>query len=88
MNKAIYLMGVYKVVLDEILNSQQENPGSINYLQPYSSKPIRLLAAYSPLMAGLHRGVVALGVNKRLAVSATPGWLAMQLYNYAKRHPL
>jgi len=43
MQKALFLNGVYRSVLDEILSAQKTSPASVYYLQPYSSEKIKLL---------------------------------------------
>ncbi|MBW2005456.1 MAG: HNH endonuclease [Deltaproteobacteria bacterium] len=44
MQKALFLNGVYRSVLDEILAAQKTSPASVYYLQPYSSEKIKLLS--------------------------------------------
>jgi predicted HNH restriction endonuclease len=48
MEKAFYLNGVYESVLEEIMKSQEKNPGKIFYLQPYSEKTIKQLKKDPP----------------------------------------
>ena len=46
MQKALFLNGVYRSVLDEILFAQKTSPASAYYLQPYSSEKIKLLSEF------------------------------------------
>ena len=48
MEKALYINGVYEGVFDEILKSQESNPGKIFYLQPYSGSSIKQLKNEPP----------------------------------------
>ena len=50
MTTAIYLNGVFVEVLNEILNSQTEEPGLICYLQPQKNKKIRYLNEAAPTL--------------------------------------
>ncbi|MDP2984817.1 MAG: HNH endonuclease [Candidatus Latescibacter sp.] len=43
MEKALFINGVYEDVLDEIVKSQEANPGRVFYLQPYSESSIKQL---------------------------------------------
>ena len=43
MEKALYINGVYEDGLDEIIKSQEGNPGKVFYLQPYSGSSIKQL---------------------------------------------
>ncbi len=44
MEKALFLNGVYRDVLDEIFSGQKTTPAPVYYLQPYSSDKIKLLS--------------------------------------------
>ena len=44
MAEALFLNGVYKDTLDEIIDLQRIDPTKYGYLQPYSSKRIKLLS--------------------------------------------
>ena len=48
MEKALYINGVYDDVLDEIMKSQEGNPGKVFYLQPYSESSIKQLKKEPP----------------------------------------
>lgn len=48
MEKALFLNGVYDSVLDEIMKSQEKNPGRVFYLQPYSESMIKQLQEDPP----------------------------------------
>lgn len=48
MEKALYINGVYEDVLDEIMKSQEKNPGKTFYLQPYSESTIKQLKQEPP----------------------------------------
>jgi 5-methylcytosine-specific restriction endonuclease McrA len=48
MRYAIFLNGVFESVLQEILTAQERNDGMICYLQPYKSRPIKLLQDAPP----------------------------------------
>jgi hypothetical protein len=48
MVEALYLNGVFEEVLEQILVSQQKSDGHVCYLQPYSTKKIKLLAEHNP----------------------------------------
>lgn len=48
MEIALYINGVYEDVLDEIMNSQEKNPGKTFYLQPYSESTIKELKQNPP----------------------------------------
>jgi hypothetical protein len=47
-DEAIFLNGVYRLVLEEILLTQQELPEQILFLQPYAAQPIRHLQDNPP----------------------------------------
>lgn len=48
MEKALYINGVYEDVLNEIIESQKDNPCKIFYLQPYSQSAIKQLKENPP----------------------------------------
>ena len=48
MDNALYINGVFEDVLDEIIDSQEINPGKMFYLQPYSESPIKQLKEAPP----------------------------------------
>lgn len=48
MKKALFLHGVFSAVLDEIIKSQNKNPGKVFYLQPYSEESIKQLKQEPP----------------------------------------
>jgi 5-methylcytosine-specific restriction protein A len=48
MRQSIFLNGVYESVLEEIITAQENNPDKIFFLQPYSSKRIKLLVKNTP----------------------------------------
>jgi hypothetical protein len=48
MEKALFINGVYEDVLDEIIKSQNKNPGKTFYLQPYSESAIKRLQQIPP----------------------------------------
>lgn len=48
MQQAIFINGVYEKVLKEIIEAQRSNTDLICYLQPYSSKTIKVLAERPP----------------------------------------
>jgi len=48
MKSALFINGIYGDVLEEILLSQDENPGKVFYLQPYSSSYIKNLQKNTP----------------------------------------
>ena len=47
-NYALFINGVHKSVLEEILVSQGQEPSRTHYLQPYSADPIKLLQQAPP----------------------------------------
>ncbi|MDZ7724442.1 MAG: HNH endonuclease [candidate division KSB1 bacterium] len=48
MEKALFINGVFKDVLDEIMRSQNANPGKTFYLQPYAESTIKRLKQNPP----------------------------------------
>lgn len=48
MEKALFINGVFEDVLDEIVKSQEGNPGKVFYLQPYSESSIKQLKDEPP----------------------------------------
>lgn len=50
MENALLLNGVYEGVLEEIIQSQENNPGKVFYLQPYSASAIKQLKSNPPEM--------------------------------------
>lgn len=50
MEKALFINGVFEGVLDEILESQENKPGQIYYLQPYSGSVIKQLQIEPPTL--------------------------------------
>jgi 5-methylcytosine-specific restriction protein A len=48
MQKALFINGVFEDVLDEIIKSQEGNPGRVFYLQPYSESSIKQLKDEPP----------------------------------------
>ena len=48
MAKALFINGVFEKVLDEIVRSQESNPGKIFYLQPFSESSIKQLKDKPP----------------------------------------
>lgn len=51
MRKALFANGVFRTVLEEILTAQKKTTDLICYLQPYSSRIIKLLATNPPSLA-------------------------------------
>ena len=47
-NYALFINGVHKSVLEEILDSQDQEPSRTHYLQPYSADPIKWLQQAPP----------------------------------------
>lgn len=48
MRTSLFLNGVYESVLEEILKAQENDPGQVCFLQPYSGVEIKLLAEKLP----------------------------------------
>jgi 5-methylcytosine-specific restriction protein A len=48
MRQSVFLNGVYESVLEEIIKAQENHPGKVFFLQPYSSEQIRWLAKNTP----------------------------------------
>ena len=48
MEKALFINGVFRTVLEEIVTAQQGDPGLICYLQPYMEGRMKLLAEETP----------------------------------------
>jgi predicted HNH restriction endonuclease len=48
MEKALFINGVYEIVLEEIVKSQENNSGMVFYLQPYSASSIKQLKNSPP----------------------------------------
>ena len=48
MTIALFINGIYKGVLEEILNSQKSRNGGVSYLQPYKGEVIKILKKQQP----------------------------------------
>ena len=48
MTEALFIVGIFQSVLDEIIEAQQNHPGEAHYLQPYSSTRILALSQSPP----------------------------------------
>jgi predicted HNH restriction endonuclease len=48
MRQSIFLNGVYEDVLEEIIKAQENNPGKVCFLQPYSGERIKRLVENTP----------------------------------------
>lgn len=40
---ALFMNGIFRVVLDEVADAQAQHPGQILFLQPYAGRPIKIL---------------------------------------------